>query len=166
MTPECEIRRAGPGEVERLVALVRRFHGESGHDVGPAQADAVAALYGDPALGAAWILRAEGHDAGYALACYRHSIDHGGRVAFLDDLWLEPAVRGRGWGKRLLAAACDGLSAGGARAVFLEADPGDAAAIGLYAGSGFAATGTALYAKSLPAGGQAAPRGPRSLRQY
>jgi ribosomal protein S18 acetylase RimI-like enzyme len=139
MTLECEIQPAGLDEAERLVALVRRFHGESGHAVGPAQADAVAALCGDP-------------DAGYALAYYRHSIDHGGRVAFLDDLWLEPAIRGRGWGKRLLAAACDGLSAGGARTVLLEADPGDAAATGLYASSGFAATGTALYAKPLPAG--------------
>ena len=72
---------AGPREAGRLVAAVRRFHGESGHGVGFAQAGVIRALRSDALLGRAWLLAdAGGRDAGYALAYWGHSIDHGGRV--------------------------------------------------------------------------------------
>ena len=96
---------AAPPEAGRLVAAVRRFHGESGREIDPAQAMAVHALCSDPSLGRAWLLAdGRGLDIGYALAYWRHSIDHGGRVAALDDLWLEPGLRGRGLGRRLMQA--------------------------------------------------------------
>jgi ribosomal protein S18 acetylase RimI-like enzyme len=143
---------AGPREAGRLVAAVRRFHGESGHEVGPAQAGAILALCSDPSLGRAWLLAdGRGRDAGYALAYWRHSIDHGGRVAVLDDLWIEPGLRGRGLGRRLMDAALADMSACGARAVVVEADPADAPAMCFYARLGFAPKGTALLAKALVA---------------
>ncbi len=60
---------AGPREAGRLVAAVRRFHGESGHEVGPAQVGAIVTLCSEPSLGRAWLF-ADGHgrDVGYALA--------------------------------------------------------------------------------------------------
>jgi predicted N-acetyltransferase YhbS len=61
-------------------------------------------------------------DVGYALAYYRHSIDHGGRIAVLDDLWVTVNRRGQGLGARLLKAVCEDLRALGARAVLLEVD--------------------------------------------
>src|SRR5690349_5324963 len=111
------IAAAGPGEAERLTAAVRRFHGESGHEVGPAQATAIRALCSDASLGQAWLLTNGRRDVGYALAYWRHSIDHGGRIAVLDDLWVEPGLRGRGLGARLLRTAMAGMTAVGARAV-------------------------------------------------
>ena len=141
---------AGPREGGRLAAAVRRFHGESGHEVGPAQAGAIHALCSDPSLGRAWLLaEGRGRDAGYALAYWRHSIDHGGRVAVLDDLWIEPDMRGRGLGRRLMEAVLADMSASGARAVVVEADPADAPAMSFYARLGFAPKGTALLAKAL-----------------
>ena len=146
------VAAAGPREAGRLVAAVRRFHGESGHEVGPAQTAAVHALCSDPSLGRAWLLAdGRGRDAGYALAYWRHSIDHGGRVAVLDDLWIEPGLRGRGMGARLLRAALADMSACGARAVVVEADPADAPAMAFYARLGFAPKGTAPLAKALVA---------------
>ena len=143
---------AGPREAGRLVAVVGRFHGESGHEVGPAQNAAVHALCSDPALGRAWLLAdAGGRDAGYALAYWRHSIDHGGRVAVLDDLWNDAALRGRGLGRRLMDAVLADMSACGARTVVLEADPADAPAMSFYARLGFAPKDTALLARALPA---------------
>ena len=144
---------AAPREGGRLAAAVRRFHGESGREVGPAQAMAVHALCSDPSLGRAWLL-ADGRnrDVGYALAYWRHSIDHGGRVAVLDDLWIEPDLRGRGLGRRLMEAVLADMSASGARAVVVEADPADAPAMAFYARLGFAAAGTPLLARTLPGG--------------
>lgn len=103
-------------EAERLVAAVRRFHTESGYGVGPAQVRAIDALCADPTLGRAWLLAdGRGRDVGYALACWRCSIDHGGRVAVLDDLRVEPGARGRGLGTQLLNTALAQMEQVGAR---------------------------------------------------
>jgi GNAT superfamily N-acetyltransferase len=143
---------AGPREAGRLVAAVRRFHGESRHAVGPEQVAAIHTLCSHAALGRAWLLAdGRGRDVGYALAYWRHSIDHGGRVAVLDDLWVEPGLRGRGLGARLLRAALADVSGAGARAVVVEADPADAPAMSFYARLGFAPKCTALLARALPA---------------
>jgi ribosomal protein S18 acetylase RimI-like enzyme len=152
-TNGLRVLAAGPREAGRLVEAVRRFHGESGREVGPAQAMAVHALCSDPSLGRAWMLADKRRDVGYALAYWRHSIDHGGRVAVLDDLWIDAALRGRGLGRRLMEAALADMSACGARAVVLEADPADAPAMSFYARLGFTPKGTALLVRALPTAG-------------
>ncbi len=68
----------------------------------------------------------------------------------LDDLWVEPGVRGHGLGTRLLRAALAGMSEAGARAVVVEADPADVPATAFYRRFGFAPKGTALRFKALP----------------
>jgi GNAT superfamily N-acetyltransferase len=146
------IAAAGPREAGRVVAAVRRFHAEGGHEVGPAQAAAIRDLCSDASLGRAWLLTdGRGRDVGYALAYWRHSIDHGGRVAVLDDLWIEPGLRGRGLGARLLRAAMAGMAEAGARAVVVEADPADAPAVAFYRRLGFAPKGTVLLVRALKA---------------
>jgi ribosomal protein S18 acetylase RimI-like enzyme len=142
---------AAPREAGRLVAAVRRFHGESGHEVGPAQAAAIFDLCSDASLGRAWLLSDGRQDVGYALAYWRHSLDHGGRIAVLDDLWIEPGLRGRGLGARLLRTAMAGMTAVGARAILLEADPADAPTMAFYRRLGFAPKGTTLLARALDA---------------
>jgi ribosomal protein S18 acetylase RimI-like enzyme len=152
-TDDFRLVAAGPRDAGRLAAAVRRFHGESGHEVGPAQAAATRDLCSDASLGRAWLLAdGRGRDAGYALAYRRHSIDHGGRVAVLDDLWIDAALRGRGLGRRLMDAVLADMSACGARTVVLEADPADAPAMSFYARLGFAPQGTTLLLRALPGG--------------
>jgi ribosomal protein S18 acetylase RimI-like enzyme len=146
---------AGPPEVGRLTVAVRHFHGESGHEVGPVQAAAIRDLCSDALLGRAWLLTDGRQDVGYALAYWRHSIDHGGRVAVLDDLWIDSAFRGQGLGRRLLGAVLAEVSGVGARAVVVEADPQDAPAMALYRRLGFVPKGTILLvqAPDAPSGG-------------
>lgn len=143
----ADILAATPAHADRLVAAVRRFHGESGHEVGAAEEAAIRALCADGSLGRAWLLTVEGRDAGYALACWRHSIDHGGRIAVLDDLWVDPDFRGRGLGRALLEAALADAAADGARAAMLEADASDGRAVALYESGGFARKDTSIFIK-------------------
>jgi ribosomal protein S18 acetylase RimI-like enzyme len=146
---------AAPREAERLVEVVRRFHGKSGHAVGPGQAAAIRDLCSDASLGRAWLLTDGRQDVGYSLAYWRHSIDYGGRVAVLDDLWIDAAFRGHGLGRRLLGAVLAEVSGVGARAVLVEADPADAPAMALYWRLGFAPKGTVLLVRApdAPSGG-------------
>ena len=111
-----------------------------------------------PSTNSAWIqpwgrhgYLPSGHqeDAGYALAYLRHSIDHGGRIAVLDDIWIAGTWRGLGLGARLLNTVCEDLRAVGARAVLLEVDPANEVAISLYSRFGFTHTGTASTARAL-----------------
>ena len=146
---EGNVMGVGAYEANRLIALVQTFHGESGHAVGPEHVEAIRKLCVDSTLGQAWILAVGDQDVGYALAYYRHSIDHGGRIAFLDDLWVTVKRRGHGLGARLLKAVCEDLRAVGARAVLLEVDPANEVAISLYSRFGFIHTGTAFYVKGL-----------------
>jgi len=93
---EAKITSVGPSEASRLIGLVRAFHGESGHVVGPEQAEAIRQLCANSPLGQAWVLTIDDRDIGYGLAYFRHSIDHGGRIAALDDLWISADRRGQG----------------------------------------------------------------------
>ena len=118
---EAIITSVGPNEASRLIGLVRAFHEESGHAVGPEQAEAIRQLCANSTLGQAWVLTIDDRDIGYGLVYFRHSIDHGGRIAVLDDLWITADRRGQGHGGLLLRTICENLQAMGARAVILEA---------------------------------------------
>lgn len=120
---EGNVISVGPHEANRLIELVRAFHEESGHAVSREHVEAIRQLCADSTLGQAWLLAVGDRDVGYALAYLRHSIDHGGRIAVLDDLWVTVSRRGQGLGARLLKAVCEDLRAVGARAVLLEVDP-------------------------------------------
>lgn len=57
------------------------------------------------------------------------------------SLWVAPAARGRGVGDALVAAVLEWAREGALRRVVLEVGDDNAAAIGLYARSGFTPTG-------------------------
>jgi ribosomal protein S18 acetylase RimI-like enzyme len=62
---------------------------------------------------------------------------HDGAPAELKRMWVAPAARGLGLGRRLLASLEEHAAAGGARAVRLETNRTLAEAISLYRGSGY-----------------------------
>ena len=66
----------------------------------------------------------------------------GGPYAWLSNLTVDPAWRGRGLGRALLAAGLDHLHARGAGSVALGVDGGEPAPLGLYRSAGFATIGT------------------------
>lgn len=52
-----------------------------------------------------------------------YTLLHRGSAAVLDDLWLEPAEIGRGWGRLLFEHAAERAAATGATAMEWEAEP-------------------------------------------
>ncbi|SBS79368.1 GCN5-related N-acetyltransferase [uncultured Mycobacterium sp.] len=67
------------------------------------------------------------------VAVYQESAE----AAYVYSLWLDPAARGRGLGRRLVAAALDWARRRGVRTVTLRMVPGNAAARTVYEGLGF-----------------------------
>ena len=126
-----------PDDAGRLITLVAAFHDESGRAVGSLQAGAIRGLLADPRLGRAWICAFGEEDCAYGLAYFRHSLDHGGAVAILDDLYVRPEFRQQGLGRAMLMAIEADLAAGGLLAIMLRFDPEDASAGAFYAKAGY-----------------------------
>ena len=75
--------------------------------------------------------------AGYAALGWCFSMEHGGRFALLDELYLLPAARGRGWGKQVLHLLQAYTQAQGMCALRLEVNHHNARAKALYQQCGY-----------------------------
>ena len=93
------MRQALPGDVPLLVALMTEFYAETATPLDPRRAaDAFAALLADGRLGNVWLIRTETQDVGYVVVTFCHSLEFGGKNAFVDDLFIQAAFRGAGPG--------------------------------------------------------------------
>jgi GNAT superfamily N-acetyltransferase len=86
---------------------------------------------------------------GVAALAYTWTLEHGGLVAWLDELYVLPEHRGRGVGRALLLRALDVANENGCRAVDLEVDADHARAEHLYEREGFTALSRRRWAKKI-----------------
>lgn len=141
-------RDARANDLESAHALRREFCAQTGQHWDEATDRAVlATLLDRPEWGRAWVLDDGGGLGGYAVVGYGFSLEFRGRDAFVDELYVAPAWRGKGYGAAALArlsAACEGA---GVRALHLEVDFANDAALELYRRMGFADHGRRLMTR-------------------
>lgn len=131
---------AKPEDLDRLCTLVAAFHAESGIALGDdARRAGLAPLVGGIPHGAAYLIGPARAPIGYVVVGFGWSVEFGGLVAFLAEIYVRPAVRGRGIASEVLTALPAALAGAGIRALHLEVDRDDAAARGLYTRAGFVA---------------------------
>jgi GNAT superfamily N-acetyltransferase len=103
--PVGVIRPARPADVPDIYRLIRDLaaYERSLPEVTGTQQDLAAALFGpDPAV-FALVADTGGHVAGFALWYLSYSTWQGRHGIYLEDVYVEPDHRGRGFGRRLLA---------------------------------------------------------------
>ncbi len=83
------------------------------------------------------VATSEGRVVGLAALSFVWALEHGGKSAWLEELYVEPAERGKGIGTELLRAACRTVAEAGGQAVDLEVDAGHRRAARLYEREGF-----------------------------
>ncbi len=139
MEDALKVRRAVSQDAPRLLVLIRDFHAEDRirHDSLRAS-KALEAILGDAGLGEVLVL----HDAedaffGYLVVSVCFSLKQGGRFALLDELYLVPAVRGLGWGGRLLTLANEAAQRCGVERLRLEVHHHNPKAKAIYLAAGF-----------------------------
>ena len=107
MTPSADIRIVPALERDTpvILSLIRDLaeYERLGHEVEATEEDIRESLFGDWP-GAEVVLAYVGRDlAGFALFFHNYSTFLGRRGLYLEDLFVRPAYRGRGVGRRLLA---------------------------------------------------------------
>ena len=136
--PALALRPVRHGELPELLDMLRRFYVEDRIPLDePRVRRGLEQLLADAALGALLFAEAKGERVGYLVLGWCFSIEQGGRHVLVDELYLEPAARGRGLGSTLLAAACDWARGQGAEVARLEVNRHNPRAKALYLRHGF-----------------------------
>jgi GNAT superfamily N-acetyltransferase len=123
------MRKAALEDVPRLVALMEEFYAEAAYPLNRKRAaEAFAALLADERLGRVWFIQSESRDVGHVVITFCFSMEYGGMIAFVDDLFIQrPFRRGR-LGTAALKEARDFCAARGVRALFVETGKDNVAA--------------------------------------
>lgn len=83
---------------------------------------AIEKLVDNPAVGRLWILQVGQDVVGYIVLSLGYSLERGGMDAYIDDLYVIPAARRRGFGRTALQLALGEAAQLGAQAVHLQVD--------------------------------------------
>lgn len=130
---------AGPDDFPRIISMVRDFYIEDEILYQPGLVEpGLRSLLENAGHGAVLLLSSdELAEAGYITLGWCFSVEQGGRFVLLDELYLTPAARGRGWGRRALELARDWAATQGAAVIRLEVNHHNARARKLYLSAGY-----------------------------
>lgn len=135
---DATLRLAEAHDVDALLALMRAYYAEEGYRFVEAGARAaLLQLAADPALGRLWRIDEGGTLVGYLAFTFGFSLEYRGRDAFVDELYLLPAARGRGLGSAALRVAEAACRDAGVQALHLEAERTKPRLLRFYARAGF-----------------------------
>ena len=105
-------------------------------------------LLRNPVYGVVYIVREEQKPIGYLVICFDYSLEYRGKGAWIDELFVEAAHRGKGIGTQLLDLAETASREHHAKVLHLEVNHGNPA-IELYRRRGFLEHQRFLMSKAL-----------------
>jgi GNAT superfamily N-acetyltransferase len=148
---QVTVIRAESGDRAVLVELLGAQLRE--HDIpldAAALERAVDGVLADPRWGRFFLARTQaGAALGVAYLSLVWSLEHGGRSAWLEELYVRPQARGAGIGTTMLRAVIAAAEQEGCAAVDLEVEASHARAARLYAREGFTAHRRARWVRRL-----------------
>ncbi|SMO38504.1 GNAT family N-acetyltransferase [Ruegeria faecimaris] len=132
------LRLARPEDLERLVGLVAAFHAEEGITQDADQTrNALAPLLEGIPFGCIYLIGPGRAPLGYVILTFGWSVEFGGMDGFVDEIYIRPAVRGRGIASEVLLDLPKALASAGLTALHLEVDRTNETAQKLYLRTGF-----------------------------
>lgn len=138
--PSLDIVRATHADREVVQTLLAAQLDEHAIPLAPERlAEAVRGALADDGRAVVLLGREGGQTLAVAYLSFQWTLERGGLVLWLEELYVLPAHRNRGIGSRVLEAALDLARARGCLAVELEVEASHARAARLYARAGFEA---------------------------
>lgn len=143
-------RLASADDVPAFLPLMRDYYAYDGFSFEEAKATrALTDLLTNPAYGLAWLIEIEGELAGYIAICFGYSLEFGGRDAFVDELYLKEAYRGRGFGRQAVEHTIAACREQRIQALHLEVMADNDRAISLYRRMGFEYRGGTMMSRVI-----------------
>ena len=138
------LRQASTTDLADVTRLQKAFYVEESLQWKDTVHNATRQLLSDARIGLVLVVQlADTHGAdaivGYLTLTYGFCLELGGRDAFVDELFVSPAQRGRGLGKALLHEALRVAELNGVKTVLLEVAAPNPQKLGLYQSVGFSA---------------------------
>src|SRR5213594_496101 len=146
----ADVRLATEAELEAVTALLVAQLRE--HRVQTPEAKIASAIQGllrRPERGRILVALEGGRPVGVAAFSFAWPLEYADRSAWLEELYVEPAARGRGIGTRLLRAALRVAAEAGATVVDLEVEADHQRAARLYAREGFRSLARTHWVRTL-----------------
>ena len=144
------MRKASSEDIQRLVTLMAEFYAEGSYPLNHRRAaEAFTALLADERLGQVWFIQADSQDVGHVVVTLCFSMEYGGLIAFVDDLFVQRAFRRAGLGTAALTEVQAFCAKRGVRAILVETGRDNAAAQAVYRRVGFVNTDRQLLALRL-----------------
>ncbi|HEX2209041.1 MAG TPA: GNAT family N-acetyltransferase [Longimicrobium sp.] len=151
MIDGIEIRRATPADLEDVVDLLAAQLAEHGIPIERADlAFAAEGILRVPDRGFVLLATAQEGAVGVACCSFSWTVERGGMVAWLDELYVVPARREHGIGNELLGEVIAAATETGCRTVELEVETSHARAEHLYRRHGFADLPRRRWTRTLP----------------
>ncbi len=132
------LRLARPEDLDRLMGLVSAFHAEQGitQDADQRREALLPLLEGIP-HGCIYLVGPGRAPLGYIILTFGWSVEFGGMDGFVDEIYIRPAVRGRGIATEVLMDLPKALAEAGLTALHLEVDRASESTQRLYLRTGF-----------------------------
>jgi len=129
---------ARPEDANAIVALLAAQLEEHAIPLAPELlVEAVHGALEDDGRALVLVSRVDDRPVGLAFLSFQWTLECGGRVLWLEELYVLPELRGRGIGGELLRATLEVARARACRAVELEVEASHARSANLYARAGF-----------------------------
>jgi ribosomal protein S18 acetylase RimI-like enzyme len=134
-----QVRRATPADVSDVASLVQSYWAfEAIPDFDRARTEVLLhRLFAEPSQGACWVAENQGRLCGYLLAVFMLSLEHGGLMAEIDEIFVAQEQRFLGYGAALLARAERDMADAGLIRLQLQVAVDNGVAKGFYRGHGF-----------------------------
>jgi len=132
------LRVAEEGDLEQVLIYVRAYHEIEGITHSAVNtASAVRPLLGQSTLGRVWLICRGSQPIGHIAICFGYSIEFSGRDAVVDEMFILPEHRGKGFGKAVLALVKSEAALLDVKALHLEVGRSNESAQRLYTSAGF-----------------------------
>lgn len=130
-------RLAGADDVALILPMMSRFYAIDGYPMDESKSRSLLTEFvSNPVLGKIWIVETD-KPVGYAILTLVFSFEFGGRIAFIDELYLDEACRGRGNGRQTIAFIKEKAREMDVKMLYLEVEHHNVLAQKLYLSAGF-----------------------------
>ncbi len=145
------IDRASSSDLDSLILLMRRMQEDDPWTESfqePTVRGTLAELLQNPVYGVVYLVHENLQPVGYVVICFDYSLEYRGKGAWIDELFVEAAHRGKGIGTQLLDLAESASREHHAKFLHLEVTHGNRA-VELYRRRGFLDHNRYLMSKAL-----------------